>query len=832
MREAPGGAACGSILIPLWKVSARPSVTWGRLLRLPWLAACAAFSLSGHLSAAEAPGGLVYLAHFDEHAGANWAVGRRAPALPTWRPRFEDGRFGKALSLGGNAWLAITANDGNFGRQQGTVEFWLRPNWDGNDGKAHQLFGARVEKGNYLNVNKLDTNTLGAATGAGGVGRYVRVETDVSHWQAGEWHHVAATWGDGRLAFFLDGEKVGEESGSVPLKRDVAQVRLGPGVDAAIDELAIWSVRKETFAMDAPVAAPDMGPVEMLEVGVPRVTELDRYHFELPVSPRWCTVVPKHFVDEVDPETRPDDTPAEAKLSTFAARGEWQNVGLVVYATSDLPGLAVVTTALRGGDGAIPTESMQVFLNRRVMQRRAPRVPDDDRVPVAALLDPARPFDLPAGHFKEVTVTVRVPTDAAPGDYRGAVKLSSEGRSLNVPLELRVFPFRLTPSPRKEFGVYYLMDMAPQARDGLIADLKDIRDHHCTHLFCWVGMEHRKEGDGVATSYAKLDEAAGLMRELGFRGTQIVQTGFQQMARLLGHEDVSEGQHGESLGEEYARNVERAVRGLDRLKAKVPEIELITTHMDEVMGRKRLQLYLNLTAPIRRVPEQRVYITLHTLPYDYVPVATAKLDPQMDIRGYNGHALDCWIQAGHTWGELEDALEESGDEGWMYYNPHRPFYTAKWSRIINGLYMWWSAVRVHCPYRYRTMRTYPLSFSHNMAYSVRPMEDLVTPLATRQWEGFRLGAQETWYFCMLEDLVAEAEERGIEEAKPAREWLDRLRSTMPTAGEIQDMPDDERKNYPVVLTMASRLDGGAMEGIRRKTAGHIVELGAALREDR
>ncbi|HUT87974.1 MAG TPA: hypothetical protein VMY37_00615 [Thermoguttaceae bacterium] len=584
--------------------------------------------------------------------------------------------------------------------------------------------------------------------------------------------------------------------------------------------------------LGTPVAAPDTGPVDVPQVGLPAVGELDRYHFELSPTPKGYVIQPKHFVDEVDPQERPADPAPDPKLSTFAARGEWQTVGFVIYATRDLGNLAVEPTELASDDGAaIGATNVGVFLNRRVMQRRAPRVPDDDRVPAAALLDPARPFDLPAGHFKEVTVTVHVPPDAEAGNYRGAVRITAEGAAaMELPLALRVLPFRLRPSSRKEFGVYYLLELDADVRRRVRAELQDVRDHHGTHLFCWVGMEHRRQGDRIVTSYRRLDEALALLREFGFRGPQIVETNFQQIARLLGHEDVAEGQDGKSLDGDaaYAEHVERAIRGLDGLRKKYPEFELVVTHMDEVLGRKRLSLYINLTKPIRRVPEQRVYITLHTLPRPGVPEATRKLDLQVDVRGYNGHALDCWIQAGHTWDELAQTLKESGDEGWMYYNPHRPFYTAKWARIINGLYLWWSPLRVHCPYRYRTMRTYPLSFTHNMAYSVPSPDDLGPPIATRQWEGYRLGAQDAWYFSMLEDLVTEAQERALPHAASARQWLEHLRELMPKAEQIQDMPDDERKNYPVVLTVASRLSGDQLEEVRLRTAEHIVSLRESL----
>jgi len=783
------------------------------------------------LHADDAPPGLLYLAHFDEHPGADWAAGSRVPVLLTWPPRLVEGKFGRALLLSGRISQAIPAGDGNFDRRQGTIEMWLRPSWDGNDAKTHSIFSARVEKANYINLNKLDTNRLGVATGSGGVGSYTRVDADVSAWKAGEWHHLAIAWGEGELACFVDGEKIGEATGSVPLKRDVAELRLGPNFDAAVDELAIWAVRKESFDLGAPVAAPDMGPIELAPVGPTAVGELDRYAFDLAPTAQGYTVVPKHFVDEVNPQERPADAP-DSKLSTFAAQGEWRTVGFVIYATRDLANLTIEPMALTGDDGAaIAPTSVGVFLNRRVMQRRAPRVADDDRVPTAALLDPARPLDLPKGHFKEVAVTVHVPADAKPGDYRGAVKIMADGTAaMEVPLALRVLPFRLQPSPRKEFGVYYLLELEKDVRRRVRADLQDIRDHHATHLFCWVGMEHRREGDRIVTSYRKLDEALSLLREFGFRGPQIVGTGFPQLAQLLGHDDVAEGQQGKSLVGDatYAEHVERAIRGLDGLRRKYPEFELVVTHMDEVLGRKRLPLYLHLTEPIRRVPEQRVYITLHTLPRPGVPEATQKLDPQMDVRGYNGHALDCWIQAGHTWDELAQSLDESGDEGWMYYNPHRPFYTAKWARIINGLYLWWSPLRVHCPYRYRTMRTYPLSFTHNMAYTVPSLDDGQPPIATRQWEGYRLGAQDAWYFTMLEDLAAAADERSPAQAASARRWLAQLRALMPRAEQIQKMPDDQRKNYPVVLTVASHLDGDRLESTRLRTAEEIVSLREAM----
>ncbi|MEA3402130.1 MAG: LamG-like jellyroll fold domain-containing protein, partial [Armatimonadota bacterium] len=724
------------------------------------------------------PEGLLYCAHFDTYAAASWAVGSRAPTMLVPAERLVEGRFGRALSLRGNVPYSLVADDGNFRPDRGTVQMWVRPQWDGDDGQVHALFGAHVERGNYLNLTKLEDNTLGVATGGAGVGSYIRVQTDISQWQAGDWHHVAFTWGDGKLALFIDGEQIGEREESIPPRRAPAAITIGASLAGDVDELAIWSVRRTEFSLTEPLPAPELEEPEAMYTIPPPVGEIDRYQFELPEAERGYHVAPKHFEDEVDPAQRPEVLPEQPVLSTFGARGEWRALGMVIYATRDLQELQFTATDLSGPAGAtIPADDVQVRLNRRVMQLPRPRVGDEERVPAAALLDPARPFDLPAGHFKEVTVTVHVPEEAPAGDYSGALTISCEdGGELAVPIELEVLPFALEPSERKAFGMYYLMTVDAAEEKRVRAELQDMRDHHVRRMFTWVRLQHEERDGEIVTSYDQVARTLELLREYGFHGEIIFRDGFAQLARLLGHEDVEEGDRGESLAEDerFYEAAERAIRGLKALQEQYPEFEIVLTHMDEVMGRKRRYLYIELARPIRQVPQQRIYITMHTIPADYVPEATAELDPWMDIRGYNGHALDLWIQAGHSWEELAGVLEESGDEGWFYYNPHRAWYTAKWSRIINGLYFHRTPLTVHCPYRYRTMRTWPLSFIHNMAYTVMAPEDLVTPIATRNWEGFRLGAQDAWYLCMLEGLVAQAQQRDID-AEAAKAWLAQVR---------------------------------------------------------
>jgi len=55
----------------------------------------------------------------------------------------------------------------------------------------------------------------------------------------------------------------------------------------------------------------------------------------------------------------------------------------------------------------------------------------------------AFPFDVPAGESRAIWVEVLVPPDAPPGDYRGTVTVAFDGGSVDVPVTLTVWPFRL-----------------------------------------------------------------------------------------------------------------------------------------------------------------------------------------------------------------------------------------------------------------------------------------------------------------------------------------------------------------------------------------------------
>lgn len=94
---------------------------------------------------------------------------------------------------------------GNLDGAQGTIEFWLKPNWNGGDGLSHTILecgqagGMLVVKdgGGYL---RLIANRYGPGSTS-----ELGVSWNISSWSAGVWRHVAFTWSATEIRVYTDG---------------------------------------------------------------------------------------------------------------------------------------------------------------------------------------------------------------------------------------------------------------------------------------------------------------------------------------------------------------------------------------------------------------------------------------------------------------------------------------------------------------------------------------------------------------------------------------------------------------------------------------------------
>ncbi|MBN1917511.1 MAG: Ig-like domain-containing protein [Verrucomicrobia bacterium] len=133
-------------------------------------------------------------------------------------------------------------------QQRGIITFWIKPNWDGNDGKTHRILRIGDPETNGILVEKSDQGLLRFVVAS--PKKVSAARADVSGWKAGEWHQVAVVWMDFRdkplgLPIWID-RKIAAgpcaADNAFPDFAAMADARLVLGdetTDATIDELIV-----------------------------------------------------------------------------------------------------------------------------------------------------------------------------------------------------------------------------------------------------------------------------------------------------------------------------------------------------------------------------------------------------------------------------------------------------------------------------------------------------------------------------------------------------------------------------------------------------------------
>ncbi len=155
--------------------------------------------------------------------------------------------------------------DGNLNPDAGTIEAWVRVNFD----PTKEI--ADPQKRGEMNVDLLDITLPDASAKMGfywniddrGMRTYFRQGADFPFiagakcdWKQGEWHHVAVTWGDA-VRVWVDGKKTAENAYSGGLKafeKGAAIVfYIMPGT-FDLGGVRVSDIARDAFATDAPPA--------------------------------------------------------------------------------------------------------------------------------------------------------------------------------------------------------------------------------------------------------------------------------------------------------------------------------------------------------------------------------------------------------------------------------------------------------------------------------------------------------------------------------------------------------------------------------------------------
>ena len=553
----------------------------------------------------------------------------------------------------------------------------------------------------------------------------------------------------------------------------------------------------------------------------------DDYHCKIDSQEPWI-VSAKHWADDVDVTQAPRPLPADSTLNVAAAPGEYEPVNFMVYAINkSLDDVRIAVSDLKSDTGSIPAAACNVRLVLRRLMRDLYTLPPERSTVVSRFLLPNQPVDIPAGTFREYHVIVHVPKGQVPGTYRGTVTIApAAGEKQTIPLAVNVRPVDLGPPTPNIYGMYYRFPSDEAEWPGLEREFADIYNYGGRMLKSNLGVAYTLADNGTVVADAgAVHRGLELLAKHGYEGPMPISTGAETLARLLKYDPVADHED-ESARKTFQAAMTQGMKALEQVNADFPQFEIMPTHMDEVFGHDRLPRYIRFTEAVRNATDMRVYITLHNDPKRGVEPLLKQIDPYVDVRCFNGHVMDSWIQAGNTFEDLKREMETTGDEAWLYHNIRGSFFPAEWTRLVNGFYMWISPIEVHVPWMYYSYKMNPMDCTDgpelrggDFAYAVPDPNNPNAMIPTRHWEAYREGVDDMRYLRTLERLIEQ--HKGTPQADRAARWLVKLRQRVtPSHEDLQKIETES----PLLVYLAAQFDGADYRQFREEASALIAEL--------
>ena len=151
----------------------------------------------------------VFRVGFDGHLAAKGRTGSVEPLQIAGKPEYGPGRFGQALLSGDGGARVAYQIAGHLDPGFGTVSMWVKPlNWRPRDSKMHLFLEAGHGGSGWLLFYKYYQGGMLLFRPQNENRQASYPKSPALEWQAGQWRHIAATWMEGRLQLFIDGELI------------------------------------------------------------------------------------------------------------------------------------------------------------------------------------------------------------------------------------------------------------------------------------------------------------------------------------------------------------------------------------------------------------------------------------------------------------------------------------------------------------------------------------------------------------------------------------------------------------------------------------------------
>jgi hypothetical protein len=362
-----------------------------------------------------------------------------------------------------------------------------------------------------------------------------------------------------------------------------------------------------------------------------------------------------------------------------------------------------------------------------------------------------QPIVLPKNETKQLWITVHVPQDAKPGNYKGTIIVADNTGLLgHLDINLLVLPVNLHPA-KVQYSIYYRGTLSENPtisseRKGyaqFVAELNNMLAH----------------GVDSPTVYQRLDRAE-LSEVLKIR-------------KLVGMDTSSIFYLGTSTGNPISREQ------LNELRRRLKVLKEIASEH----GIERIYLYGIDEAKEEKLASQRTAWEL--VRDEGVKVFTAGYSDAFSVAG---DLLDLLVMAGKLQRGQAESFHRAGHKIFSYANPQTGPENPETFRRNYGLELWRNNYDGAMPYAYQDSMGFiwndfdhGLYRDHNFTY---PTVDGV--IDTLAWEGFREGVDDVRYISTLENVLEQLPKPLSSPAREAKQFVEDLRSSLPSnLGEVR-----------------------------------------------
>jgi len=526
---------------------------------------------------------------------------------------------------------------------------------------------------------------------------------------------------------------------------------------------------------------------------------------------------------------RPTAEDLKRGVQLAACPGEYEPAVFAVRTLAPLTNLRCLVTDLKSAEGpAISHTQFELRIvqfrlclaDHRLRDRAFRRVPE--------LLEPAVPIALPAGTTQPYWLTLRVPEDAASGEYRGGIEIEADGgRSATLPVLVRVRPFRLEEPKGRVWALY--VDSWRWAKrypedEGLLAEAKDIRAHGVRSLVLSASRDFVcRDGDIAQWHDPNLGRALPLLKEAGLDGPIVLGLGF--LEDLLTRGKLRGPTGGAPNWADFSWSLEFQNRYVDalRLVSRTFETQRWPTFL--FLGTEAVTADRGNLSRVRWEYRLARRAGLKSLFVGDPSFAQKELTEVLDIRCFDaGLAVNTGEHAAARFTECRAAGDKFWWRGAGSFNLHEGNMVR--NRYLAGLLHYKSAADGCLLWTFQRPRGSPFNDFDGLSKDPRfpkdccltyPSRESAENVPTPQWEGIREGIDDYLYAHALDERLRAKSKSGDEKEKARAEQIRKafheLLLDLPWAGE---RPFDGKVTVPALNAIRDRiafwiteLDGGA-----------------------